>query len=299
MLQFRPLAAADFEIAAPILHKQDYKTTETSFAALYLWRGLSGCEIATSGETVFFRVCWGGVRSYLFPYGGDLKTALSEIFETEKAEGNACVNFVGITEKMKEAFENAFPGEFSYKARRSSFDYIYKAEVLAALAGRALRQKRNHVNKFQKKYNGRYSYAPMTETQIPEVLEFQKKWIESISSKDGEESLLYENEAIKEILTYFSEFGLSGGVLRVDGEICAYCIGFQMNENTVDIMVEKGDYSFDGVYQMINKCFAEQMSHTAEYLNREDDMGIEGLRKSKLTYCPEILMGKYNVIWKR
>ena len=299
MLQFRPLAAADFEIAAPILHKQDYKTTETSFAALYLWRGLSGCEIATSGGAVFFRVKWSEVRSYLFPYGGDLREALLEICETEKADGNDTVSFVGITEKMKEELEAAFPGEFSYKLRRSSFDYIYKSDVLAALAGKALRQKRNHVNKFQKKYAGRYSYDAMTEAQIPEVLDFQKKWIESIPSKDGEDSLLYENEAIKEILAHFSEFGLSGGVLRVDGEICAYCIGFQMNENTVDIMVEKGDYSFDGVYQMINKCFAEQMSSVTEYLNREDDMGIDGLRKSKLTYCPEILMEKYNVIWKR
>ncbi len=299
MLKFRKLCAEDFSSAAPIMYKEPFMTSEGSFVALYFWSGVSGCKICFDGETVFLKIPRAEGDAYLFPYGGDLKAALEKIYEEERAKGNSCVCFVGITKKMRDMLEKLFPGEFSYKENRASFDYIYKAQALASLSGKALHQKRNHVNKFMKKYEGRYEYEPMTEGHLREVYAFQKKWMSFILEKEKSEMLEYECGAIEGLLKHFSDFSLLGGVLRVDGEICAYCLGSRMSENTVDVMVEKADYSFAGAYQMINKCFANQVEDTVVYINREDDMGIAGLRKSKLSYCPELLCEKYNVIWKR
>ncbi len=299
MLSFTKISAEDFQFAAPIMYKLPYMSSECSFVALYLWREASGCEICIDGETVFYRIKNNSGTSYLFPYGGELKGAMEKLYAEEKAKGNSCVHFLCVTKKMRQALEEVFPGEFSYSERRASFDYIYSAESLASLSGKRFHQKKNHVNKFMKKYDGRYVYEPLGEENIREVLVFQEKWIRMAASKQRSEMLMIETCAIKEILLHFSEFHLVGGVLRVDGQICAYCIGSRMSEDAIDVLVEKADYAFDGAYQMINRCFANQVADSVMYLNREDDMGLEGLRKSKLSYCPEMLIEKYSVVWKR
>ena len=117
--------------------------------------------------------------------------------------------------------------------------------------------------------------------------------------KDRQNVLEYETTAIERLLSYFEKFSLRGGVLLVDGEICAYCVGAKISDNTIDVMVEKGDYAYEGVYQAINKMFVENNCSDVEFINREEDMGIEGLRRAKLSYNPVMLLTKYGAIWKR
>lgn len=298
MLDFKPVHADDYELAAPIMRKPGYNSTESSFVILYTWCNLYNAEICIKGSTVFVRAGKGNDMSYLPPLGDDMKSALLEIYETEKAAGREA-RFHSVTEKMRALMDAAFPGEFTYTERRNSFDYIYLRERLATLSGKKMHQKRNHVNKFLKKYGGRFEYSNMTEADIPMVLEFQKKWIGMASDKDGMNVLEYETTAIERLLNYFERFGLRGGILRIDGELCAYCIGTKISDNAVDVMVEKGDYAYDGVYQAINKMFAENNCGDVEFINREEDMGIEGLRHAKLSYHPEKLLTKYGAVWKR
>ena len=156
-----------------------------------------------------------------------------------------------------------------------------------------------HLKKFLKKFEGRYTCLPLTESDIDDILAFQKKWIEEASDKESKETLEYESKSVSKLFQNFSYFGLLGAVLRVDGVIVAYCLAARTCDDTVEVMVEKADYSFDGAYQMINKSFAELVSGDVKYLNREDDMGLPGLRKAKLSYYPAMLIEKYSAIWKR
>lgn len=297
MLKFRPVHADDFETAAPIMKATGYNSTESSFVILYTWSGLYNGEVCIDGDTVFIRSRGRDGVSYLPPLGGDMKSALLKIAETE---GNAeKIHFHSVTDRMREKLEASFPGEFEYTERRKSFDYMYLREELASLSGKKFHQKRNHVNKFLKRYEGRFAYNNMTQADIPDVLKFQSKWISMASEKEGQEALRYETTAIEKLLYHFDCFDLRGGVLRVDGNICAYCIGAKISGDTVDVMVEKGDYAYDGVYQAINKLFAENNCQDVLYINREEDMGIEGLRRAKLSYCPTELLRKYGAVWKR
>lgn len=297
-LEFHPVHAEDYERAAPIMASEGYNSTESSFVILYTWCNLFNAEIALDGDTVFVRAGKGDKVSYLPPLCGDMKTSLEKIYKTEKAAGRS-PRFHSVTARMREAMDAAFPGEFTYTENRNSFDYIYSREALATLTGKKLNAKRNRFNKFIKSYEGRYTYSNMTADDIPEVLKFQQKWISLASDKDGMNVLEYETTAIERLLSFFEKFSLRGGVLRVDGELCAYCIGAKISENTLDVMVEKGDYAFDGVYQAINKFFCENNCGDVEFINREEDMGVEGLRRAKLSYQPQELLVKYSAVWKR
>ena len=298
MLKFRPVHADDYEKAFPIMFKTGYNSTESSFIVLHTWCNLYNAEVCIDGETVFIRSKRRDGYSYLPPLGGDMGEGLRKILETEKMTEKG-IRLHSVTDAMRGQMEEAFPGEFEYTERRNSSDYMYLRESLATLAGKKMHQKRNHFNKFIKNYEGRYSYSNMTEADISDVLRFQKKWISMASDKDGMDVLEYETTAIEKLLSFFGRFSLRGGVLRVDGEVCAYCIGAKISENTVDVMVEKGDYAYDGVYQAINKLFAENNCGDVLFINREEDMGIEGLRRAKLSYNPEYILMKYGAIWKR
>ena len=299
MLNFRPLKKEDFPIVSPRMYEADFGTTESSFVTLYMWKDLYNCEICIDGGDVFFRSVGEDFASYLFPYADDLRSAMDKIYEAEEARGSKSVKLHSVTDEMKRRLAEAFGDEISFTERRKSFDYIYSSEALSTLSGKKLHQKRNHVNKFEKKYEGRYTYLPLVKEDTDEVLAFQKKWAESAKLKNGAETLEYESGAIEKLFENFEEFSLLGGVLRIDGEIVAYCLANRVCRDVIGVMVEKADYMFDGAYQMINKCFATQVRDTVKYLNREDDLGIEGLRRAKLSYYPETLIRKYNAVWKR
>ncbi len=299
MLEFRKLKTEDFEKCYPLMYKKGFRNSESSFLTLYLWSEMYGTEICIDEDAVFFRSVMDGKASYLFPYAEDERRALTKLFEYELFCGNEFVKFHSLTERMREILEREFPGEFAYTERRASFDYIYEAASLAALEGKKFHGKRGHLKKFLKKFEGRYTCLPIEETDIDDVLAFQKKWIEKATDKESKETLEYESKSVSKLFENFSYFGLLGAVLRVDGEIVAYCLAARTCEDTVEVMVEKADYSFDGAYQMINKSFAEFVSDKVKYLNREDDLGLPGLRKAKLSYYPAMLIEKYSAIWKR
>ncbi|MBR5542659.1 MAG: DUF2156 domain-containing protein [Oscillospiraceae bacterium] len=288
----------DYAVCAPVMESEGFMCTESGFPTLYMWSDFYNTEICIKDGTVYFRTGHGDDVAYTFPYGGNLKSALLEIYEEEKANGRK-PRFLSLTRRMRERIETLFPGEFVYTEKRSSFDYIYSRKALATLSGKNYHQKRNHVNKFTKRYSGRFEYSAMVKADIPEVLKFQKKWMELASEKQGIESLRYETHACEELLSHFSEFSLRGGILRLDGEICAYCVGAKISDDTVDVMIEKADFRLDGAYQVINKLFCENECKDVSYINREEDMGIEGLRRAKLSYYPEFMLEKYGALWEK
>ena len=160
------------------------------------------------------------------------------------------------------------------------------------LSGKALQSKRNHVNKFEKSYD--YTFEPITGENAMECMALERTWLrEHGSEADGEDK---EEEVIHRLLTHFEELQLSGGILRVEGKIVAFTIGSPINETTFGVHIEKARRDYDGAFTMINKLFAATIPEQYTYVNREEDLGIEGLRQAKLSYKPEIILPKIAAI---
>ncbi len=292
MLDFKPISAEQYNLISPILKKEGYNSCETSFPSLFVWSEYFNTKMCVDGETVFTRTELGGETVYLFPVGGDIKTAFEKL--SEHTGGDFTLRCV--TGRMRKEMEKAFPGGFSYVEERDTFDYIYDRDSLATLAGNKLHQKRNHVNRFMKRYDGRFRYETMTVDKIPQVIEYQKEWLRASEQREDYETLKSESAAISRLLENFIKLELLGGLVFIDDAVKAYCIGTKISDNTIDVMVEKGDYNFDGIYQYINREFVRNECESALYINREDDAGVEGLRKAKMSYNPAMLLKKYAAV---
>ena len=190
---------------------------------------------------------------------------------------------------MEEWFNREFPGSFDYRLDRDYFDYIYSRQELAELKGKNFQPKRNHVNKFKRTYN--YKYTPLTVDLIPHCLELEEKWCEEHDCEE-EESLINERKALNIALRNFDALGLVGGALWVDDEIVGFTYGAPVNHDTFAVHIEKADSHIDGSYNILNQEFARHIPEQYVYLNREEDLGIPGLRKAKLSYRPVILLEK-------
>ncbi len=292
MLDFKRIRAEDYNLISPILKRAGYNSCETSFPSLFVWSEYFNTKMCVEEGTVFTQTELNGETVYLFPVGGDIKTAFGKL--SEYTGGRFSLRCV--TDRMRKEMETAFPNEFSYTEERDTFDYIYDRDSLATLSGNKLHQKRNHVNKFAKRFDGRFRYETMTEDKIPQVLAYQKEWLRASELREDYKALESESKAITRLLENFSRLELLGGIVFIDDAVKAYCIGTRISNDTVDVMVEKGDYNFDGIYQYINREFVRNECEDALYINREDDAGVEGLRKAKMSYNPIELLKKYAAV---
>ena len=190
--------------------------------------------------------------------------------------------------------ENLFPNAFEIAPNRDRFDYIYNVEDLIALGGRALHKKKNHLNRFFNLYPN-FAYERVDSHNAMEVLEAYSAWFES-----GEKTAGLQNEmlGIKASLENFAQLDMRGGIIRIDGKIAAFSLGEQINEDSVVIHIEKGNTFYAGIYQAINQQFLKNEWAHLRFVNREEDLGIEGLRKAKMTYKPARFVEKSTAILK-
>ena len=173
---------------------------------------------------------------------------------------------------------------------RNSFDYVYSREKLATLKGKKYHAKRNHISYFEK--NNNWSFEPLTRENIADCVAMNEKWYELNVEKDRV-GIEHEREVLRMNFDHFDEIGCVGGVLRVDGEVVAFTFGERLNDNTFVTHFEKAFSDIRGAYPMINRLFAQEMLSDYEFVNREDDVGSEGLRSAKLSYHPDILLEKF------
>ena len=174
---------------------------------------------------------------------------------------------------------------------RDHYDYIYSREKLCTLAGKKLHAKRNYINRFK---TGNWSYEPITQANLPDCRVMQQEWCKTnncCTDADKRDECC----AVQQAFRHFDELGFTGGCLRQDGQVVAYTIGEPLNSNTFIVHIEKAFADIPGAYPMINQQFVEHAMKDFEYVNREDDVGDEGLRKAKLSYYPERLLEDYIV----
>jgi len=225
----------------------------------------------------------------------DLKHAI-ELLETDAKKNGRELCMLGVTPEAKIRLEEAMPGSFIYLSDRDYFDYIYLREDLATLRGKKYQAKRNHVNNFVKTYP--YKYIEITPELVPECLQLESKWFKANSGGDDEQELNDERRSMIYALNHCEELGLRGGAICVNHQIVAFSFGAPITYNTFGVHVEKADVNYEGSYAIINKEFAAHLPEQYIYVNREEDLGIEGLRKAKLSYQPTILLEKSAAIKK-
>lgn len=290
MLNFTPLTPECKSAYDVYLKNCGERGCEYNFANLFLW----GRQKATlhEGNLAFF--CQFNRRSvYLFPLGENLKPTLDAIIADSRKRGIPC-RLTSLTEDNQTLLEQWYPGQFYFHTDRDSYDYIYAIDALADLSGKKLQKKRNHCNRFRLLHPN-YTVAPITEENTPQVLAMLDKWYAQKKQIDPTADFYLEQSAITKALSHREALGMEGLVLLDKGRILAMTLGSALSADTFDVQFEKAAAGYDGAYAVINQEFARYLREKyprLQWLNREDDLGLEGLRKAKLSYCPDRLLEK-------
>ena len=297
-IPFKPIEIEDRDIITSFTIPSNYKNCDYSFANICSWRFLYDSEFAIVNGSLLIRF-WIENKTrvaYMTPTGqGNLKQAI-DLLEADSLEQGHPLCMLGVTPDAKEELEKAIPGGFFYIPERNYFDYIYLREDLATLKGKKYQAKRNHINKFNKKFA--YEYIPITPELVPECLQLECKWYKANREDNDEEDLNDERRSIIYALNHYDELGLIGGAICVDHQIVAFTFGAPINHNTFGVHVEKANVNYEGAHAVINKEFASHLPEKYTYVNREEDLGIPGLRQAKLSYNPFILLEKSAAIKK-
>jgi hypothetical protein len=196
---------------------------------------------------------------------------------------------------MTDFLAKAFPGCLRMEADRANFDYVYNTQDLIDLKGRDYHAKKNHLNYFLNNYT--YEYASLNSSMADEAMDFIRRFNERKNPADEHEKelLMMEERAMRDVFHNLELVGYLTGVIRIDGNIEALSIGGRLGKKTVTVHVEKANTEFRGLYQAINNEFCRHVAKYVKRINREEDMGIPGLRKAKLSYKPSMLVEKYTV----
>ncbi|MBE6717668.1 MAG: DUF2156 domain-containing protein [Ruminococcaceae bacterium] len=256
------------------------------FTSLFLWKDYYNTRYSLiNGNVVAKGTSDSGKNVIYFPRG--LESSIKETVEyiLDTVEGD--ISFMPLTADTAEKIREYYP-DAKIKTLDGKCEYVYSQKDLALLEGKKYHAKRNHISKFNKQYES--EYIEINEENLHILRECAEHLFWKI-----ENSPKQEYEAIKLAIDNFSELKLRGCVITVDGKYVAYSIGSMINENTADIHFEKADREYDGSYAFVNNSFAKYGFHDAEYINREEDLGIEGLRKAKLSYYPIRLNQMYRI----
>jgi len=297
MLPFQPVTIDDKETLQYFFDKVAFGNCEFSFSNIFSWKHFYNTTFAVEDHFLFLRFQrTDNSHGYLFPLGeGNLQLAIERIMQ-DAQERKTEFGLYSITQKMFDLLEDAMPGQFIYEKFRNWYEYIYSSVDLITLVGKKYQAKRNHINKFERKYQ--WEYLPITRDIIPDCLALYKRWCAENCRCGREQMSIEEGIATQCAFEHFEKLGLIGGALRIDGEILAYSYGQPITKDIFGIHAEKSLYEIDGGFTMINREFARHNCSAYTYINREEDLGIDSLRQAKMSYHPSILLEKGRAILK-
>ncbi|MCE9105837.1 DUF2156 domain-containing protein [Bacteroides pyogenes] len=291
MIPFKDITLADKDIITSFTLNSRRRNCDLSFSNLCSWRFLYNTQFAVVDDFLVFKFWADDQLAYMMPVGnGDQKSILYKLIEDAGKEGQPfCM--LGVCSDMRKELETVLPERFTFTEDRDYADYIYLRSDLSTLKGKKFQPKRNHINRFRNTYSD-YEYIPITPDLIEECLKLEAEWCKA-NDCDQHEGTGNERRALVYALHNFEAIGLTGGILRVNGQIVAFTFGMPINHETFGVHVEKADTRIDGAYAMINYEFANHIPEQYVYINREEDLGIEGLRKAKLSYQPVTILEKH------
>lgn len=294
-MQFQPISLAHKEMILSFQDKSSLPLSDFNFTNLWIWRFAREIEIALVQDCLIIRTTYPSSEPYyFFPMGKNFAKALDELLSlVPKARFKSLS--LDQAQYLKEHFK------LSFRPNRDRFDYVYSIEELITLSGRKFHKKKNHLNKFLQNYPN-FAFEEVSSANLDEIAQSYECWYQLNPQKD--ESLESEKKGIESLLQDFHSlslgdseglFALKGGVLRIEGELVAFSFAEAISKESVVVHIEKANTDFVGVFQAINQqCLAHLWSGYL-WANREEDLGIEGLRKAKLSYQPTQLLEKYEI----
>lgn len=290
MLDFKKPIIEDKNWVNECLSHANSMNCEYTFGNIFIWSASYSTLICHYKN---FLICrWGRNDNicYSVPIGeGDFTDAVNQIIADSKLLG-VKLRIYGVTDGYSAMMREAFTGSFTYEYDDGYNDYIYLTSKMASLSGKKYHSKRNHITNF-KKNNPDWSFEILNSTNIAECIALHSKWIEDKDSND--EDFSFEFDAVVTAFENYDLLGFKGGLIRVSGEVIAYTLGEpQMNKKCFVTHFEKAPAEVQGAYAIINQEFTKNCLSEYEYVNREEDLGLEGLRRAKQSYNPEIWLKK-------
>ena len=271
--------------------RQSGRGCEYSFTNLYIW---GKQEVAMVGDSMVFFSQFNRTSVYPFPIiRGDAGQVLDTIIADAGQRGIRC-RLTSMTDEDRALLESLYPGRFSFHNDRDCYDYVYPIGALADLKGKKLQKKRNHLNRFRL-LHPKCQTVVLTPDNLDLACRMAERWFEYRQRLDPDADFYLERKALKRAFCRFRELELEGLVLLEGDDVIAMTMGSRLSGDTFDVHFEKAREDVDGAYVAINNafaCYLREKYPELRYLNREDDMGIPGLRKAKLSYYPEYLVEK-------
>ncbi len=288
MLTFSKPAIEDKEWVDECFKYVNSFNCEYTFGNLFVWATAYRTQIARYENFIICR--WGKAPDYKYslPIGkGNFKKAVEEIISDAKFFGIKPIIY-GVTSYYKNLLDEYFPDKFDYTYDDGDFDYIYSVEKMASLSGKKYHGKRNHITNFKKNYPD-WSFETIDSSNINECIALHSNWI---NTHEDDSDYSFEFEAVLTAFENYDKLGFVGGILKVDGKAIAYTMGERHSEELFVTHFEKAPPEIQGAYPIINQEFTKNCLMDYQFVNREEDLGIEGLRKAKQSYNPEILLKK-------
>ena len=294
MLEFHPLTERDLDTLRPFLKNNPNRLCDLTVGGIFIWRDYYNTEWAIRENILYFKVDYPGFGTlFTLPQGGDRKREYEQVREYCRRR-QMPLTFYPIPKEELEPLMGSFPCA-TVMSDRDTFDYLYQAEDLKYFKGKKLGGQRNHVNRFLRTYDN-WSFTELTKADVADVEAFLDRYADGTQKGSG--TFQEDMKKTREVLRDYTDYGMVGGVLRVNGQVMGFSIG-EIVGDTLFIHIEKADRTCEGGYQMVVSQFAQKFAgEGVAYINREDDTGDPGLRNSKLSYKPIELLEKYAVVVK-
>ncbi|MBC5995638.1 DUF2156 domain-containing protein [Romboutsia ilealis] len=296
---FKDIDISAKEKLQPYFDMVNYEACEYCFATLYMWQHLYKTGYYIGDEFAVLVGEYEGDTFSILPLAKKerLPEVIDFVFDYFK-NVNKKLYFRGVTQEIVDYLKENYKDKFEYIEERDLFDYIYDAESMRTLGGRKNQKKRNHINYFLKEYEDRFEYRLLNKEDFNSCLELVKKWANNKEeNNEYDEGMDEELIGIKKIFNNYDILKdcVKVGGIFIDNKLEAFTIGELLNPNMALIHIEKANPDIRGLYPFINQQFLVNEFSEVEFVNREEDLGIPGLRKAKLSYHPVRFVEKYTV----
>ena len=290
-IDFHPVTVADKPLFEYYMFASEEQNCDLNFANIFCWSDTYHSEVAEAEGFLVIRFDNDGNKAYMQPVGSGDKHRIIEALRHDAAAHQQPLRLYGLSKNWHNFLEKAYPSEFAFDTPRALCDYIYLSKDLAQLQGRKYQPKRNHINHFVARHD--WHVEPLDTSNIKECIALNNKWLENREVGESERA---EQQALHRALDNFEELELRGLVLYADGNAVAFTYGTPINSTTFCTHIEKYDSEVQGAATMINRLMAQSLEEEFEFVNREDDLGLEGLRFAKLSYYPTLLLDKVSAL---
>lgn len=295
IIEFHPFHIEDKKMIDGFFRIHHYEQIDCTFNTLFIWQKAHDTSWAVQDNILFIRAGHGKDLFFLPPFAKEeeeFKHGLDLIHEELDKLGMP-FRLKSASRWVTEQIERLLPGKYDFIEDRDNEEYVYRTADMISLPGKKLRMKKNHLNAFLRQYGGDYTYESITKENMEDAKAGIHEWFERHGDIEEEE------EAMKICFDNWDELGVKGAIIRIYGKVEAFTNGDLVNERMAHIIFEKANPNIRGLYQAINRDFLIHEFADTEFVNREEDLGIEGLREAKMGYNPDHLTEKFDVVLKK